>query len=88
MKAEILEKAKSCCRGAGRGEASVWAEDVERYICAFCGVGEIPKGCETAAAGCGGGDGRERGEGALKSHHKGGFQRILRAGAESGAFRF
>lgn len=51
MKAEILEKAKKLLpEGQDEEKLSVWAEDVERYICAFCGVGEIPKGCETVAA--------------------------------------
>ena len=51
MKAEILEKAKKLLpEGQDEEKLSVWAEDVERYICAFCGVGEIPEGCETVAA--------------------------------------
>ena len=84
MKAEILEKAKKLLpEGQDEEKLSIWAEDVERYICAFSG-GMRDSGGPDA----GGGDGRERGRRDAEIHHKGGFQRILRAGAESGAFRF
>lgn len=90
MKAEILEKAKKLLpEGQDEEKLSVWAEDVERYICAFCGVEEIPEGCETVAARmlAAAMEGSVE-EGALKSITRGDFSASYEPGQRAGLSNF
>ena len=51
MTAEIMEMAKKLLEKEISEELlQIYAKDVEAYICAYCGVSEIPTGCETLAA--------------------------------------
>ena len=51
MKTEILNMAKGLLPGDfDEDRLGFWAADVESYICAYCGVEEVPAGCETLAA--------------------------------------
>ena len=51
MTAEIMEMAKKLLEKEIPEELlQIYAKDVEAYICAYCGVSQIPAGCETLAA--------------------------------------
>lgn len=51
MTAEIMEMAKKLLKKEISEELlQIYAKDVEAYILAYCGVSEIPTGCETLAA--------------------------------------
>ncbi len=86
MKTEILNMAKGLLPGDfDEDRLGFWAADVESYICAYCGVEEVPAGCETLAARmiAAAADG-SLGDGALKSVTRGDFSASYEAGSRPG----